>query len=487
MSTRLPPALSWLFFLPWVVGVVVVGVLLLKHIPPNGVWRASLPFDGASPWLATFLPSDRVTRPFEQEDGTMAQRIVAEPVYASARIPIVADVAKISLEARVSDQPLIELGGSQDTLGSTETVPVWSNVLQEGWRRVEEGPHVGYVREGLPDDRLWLAPAERVLVWHASTTPREGIDLPAIERTVSFSLRGSHDVYFQPTTGANVFVVRAQDMNRQEGGSDSLALRLLLGDEVLWTSVLPLPSRTKGAPSSVFEKKIEFNALKPGTYRLALSASDDIFLRGITTNVRHWVIGPRLYVGDQIGYATTTYGLHAWTNSQHLTAETRHREGLQAVHLGGASVTLAQTHSVYRTSRLPNERAGALVVDAPQGDVLLFGDGFFAFEPDALFLPKPRRLTDQSDPIAEGIEAIQTPYVPPELLADGWMRLSAEIELLQDMDRIRWTLGLPGITTRQGFVDIRRAEVIYRRNPITDWREWLAFGRRELAAAWHRL
>ncbi len=487
MSHRLPPVLSWIVFVPWAIAALVVLVLVLKHIPPSGVWHETIPMDGTSPWFATFLPGDRVARPAEQLDGTYVQRIFAEPVYASARVPIVADTAKLALDINVHNQPLIELGGSQDALGSTETIPVWSEVLQSGWRHVEHGDTVGYVREDLPDDRLWLAAPDKILAWHATTTLREVVDLPSIERTYNFSLRGAHDIYFQPTRGVNKFVIRAQDMNRDETGGNSLALRLLLGDEVLWTSVLSLPTRTPNTPSSVFEKTIQFNALDPGTYRLALSADDDIFLRGVTTNIRHWVMGPRLYVGDQAGYATTTYPLHVWTNSQHISAETRHREGLQTVHLGNAQVTLEQTHSVYRLSRNANERAGDLVLDAPLGDALFFGDGFFAFEPDALFLPKPRRLTDQSNPIAEGVEVIQTPYLPPQALADGWLRISAEVPLLQDIDRVRWTLGLPGITTRQGWVDVRQAEVTYRRRPVESWRAWFAFVRRELAVAWHRL
>ncbi len=487
MNTRTSLLFSWLFLLPWCVAGLLIALFVVNHIPPLGVWRESFVFDGASPWLATFLPADRVMRPTKGADGVSFQRVLAEPVYASARLPMVADTAELSLEAKIVRQPLVELGGSQDTLGSTETMPVWSEVLSRGWRRVERGDMVGYVREDLPDERLWQAPADRVLLWHASTTLPEIIEEPSIQRSVAFSLRGSHDVYFLPTRGVNTFKVQAQDMNRNAQGGNSLSFRLMRDDEVLWTDVLPLSGRTDTAPSAVFEKTIQFRDLKPGTYRLALSADDDVFLRGFTTNVHHWVVGPRLYVGDQAGYATTTYPLHIWTNSQHLSLETRHREGLQTVHFGQSEVTLAKTHSVYRVSRDPEDRKGERVVDAPRGDVLVFGDGFFAFEPEALFLPKPRRLTDQSDPTAEGIEVIQTSYKPPQMLKDGWIRLSAEVPLLQDIDRVRWTLGLPGITTRQGWVDIRAAEVVYRRKPAESWRDWLRFGRRELAAAWHRL
>ncbi len=487
MNTRLPFGLAWLKLVPWIAAGLLVSSLLLIHIPPSGVWQKVIVFDGSSPWLSTFLPSDRVTQPGKQPDGWIGQRIIAEPVYASARVPMLADRASLTLEANVVRQPLIELGATQDQTDATEAKPVWSEVLSEGWRRVTKGDSAGYVRANLPDETLWTAPADKVLLWHASSTLNELIEKPSIDRTIALSLRGSHDIYFLPIQGANRFTIQVQDMNRVSTGGNSLSLRLILGDEVVWTDVLTLSSRSATTPSPVYAKTIEFQALQPGTYRLAISADDDIFWRGISTNVRHWVMGPRLYVGDQIGYTTTTYPLHVWTNSQHLTLETRHREGLQTVHLGSAATTLSQTHATYRLSRQPEERAGERVIDAQAGDVLLFGDGFFAFEPDALFLPKPRRFTDQSDPIAEGIEVIQTPYVAPERLPDGWIRLSAEIPLFKDVDRIRWTLGLPGITTRQGWVDIRRAEVTYRRLPARHWRDWWQLVRRELAAAWHHL
>ncbi len=99
MSKRLPPVLFGLLLAPWLVAFFAVCILVLKHIPPSGVWQHSLILDGTSPWLATFLPSERVTRPFQQSDGTTVQRILAEPVYASARVPIVADSAELALEA----------------------------------------------------------------------------------------------------------------------------------------------------------------------------------------------------------------------------------------------------------------------------------------------------------------------------------------------------------------------------------------------------
>lgn len=474
--------------LPWVGGLIVLVLVVIGRVPLSGRWQQTFAFDGSSLWLATFLPSDRATMPGPQPDGWNGQRIFAEPVYASGKVPIIADAASISLEARVTKQPLIEIGATSDAPNdSIETQPVWSSVLAKGWRRVALGGDVGYVRDGMPDQTLKTAPFERTLLWHGSTTQATPIDALSITRTFPVSLRGSHDIYFVPTNGLNRFVIQAQDMNRVAARSDKLTFRVLLGDELIWTDTLELAAKNDRMASPIFAKTIEFASLKPGVYRLALAADDDIFIRSIETNTRRWVIGPRLYVGDQIGFSTTTVPLHVWTNSQHLSLQTFHREGLQTVHFGQAEVELEQAYSVYRLSRHPNERTLDQVIDAASGDIQIFGDGFFTFEPEASFLPKPRRFTDQSDPLNEGIDVIRTSYLPPEVLPDGWMRLSATVPLNKETNRLRWTLGLPGITTREGSVDVRQATLTYTRRPLRSFEDWKNFIRREAAAAWHRL
>ena len=490
MTPRTRAALSaGLIRLPWAVMGFVFVWLLLVHLPPSGEWRSSFVFDGRSPWLATFLPGERVTLPGPQPDGWVGQRVLDDPVYAAGRVPVIADETELTLEARVNQQPLIDLGASSDASDdAANTQPVWSRALASGWHRVVQGAVQGYVRDGLPDSRLTTASPDHVLVWHATSTSDQTIDPQTIQRTVPVSLRGSHDVYFIPTQGTDTFSFKVQAMNRTPNAKHALGLRLLRDDDVVWTDVLPLPFENTLAPASlVFEKKIQFAQLAPGTYRLALSADDDVFVRAISTNVRHWVVGPRLYVGDQIGYAPTLLPMRVWTNSQHLTLETRHSEGIQTVHLGRAQTLVQRTHTVYQLSRDPAERDGERVLEGEKGDVLVTGDAFFAFEPEALFLPKPRRLTDLSDPIAEGIEAILTPYVPPVTLPDGWVKLTARVPLVHDGARVRWTLGVPGIRNRQGAVDIRRAELVFRRLPVHTLRDWWQLWRRELSAAWHRL
>ena len=127
---------------------------------------------------------------------------------------------------------------------------------------------------------------------------------------------------------------------------------------------------------------------------------------------------------------------------------------------------------------------GVRELHAPKGDLRVIGDGYFAFSADALFLPQPRRLTDASDPISEGIVAIRTPYRLPDTTPDGWVRMSATFDLPTDsLDAPKFS---PGMALRNGSVLVRRVGLTYVRSPL-GWNEWWKYIRREGAAAWHRL
>ena len=76
-----------LYALPWLVALFGIGFLFYLRFPPSGNFVVSSTIDGKSPWIFPFLPAERVTSPGAQPDGWSGQRITADPVYASARIP----------------------------------------------------------------------------------------------------------------------------------------------------------------------------------------------------------------------------------------------------------------------------------------------------------------------------------------------------------------------------------------------------------------
>ncbi|PIP60531.1 hypothetical protein COX00_02770 [Candidatus Uhrbacteria bacterium CG22_combo_CG10-13_8_21_14_all_47_17] len=473
--------------LPWLAALCVAGWLFTIHYPASGIIHFSGTFDGSSPWLHAFEPGERVNSPGPQSDGWVGQRIFDQPVYNSARVPGAFDDVQIALELRSLRQPLVELGMLRDPeTFSFEMQPLWSEALSSGWREVTtEGLH-GYVLENQPDSALFSSDLNQIMTWDATTTPPAWNDEPRALHGYDVSLRGQHDFHIIPVNGSIHFEFLLQDMNRSREGKNIAAFRLTKGDELIWTGAGTVSGITDNRPSIVFSRTIDVQNLDPGVYHLSFVADDDLFIREIKTTARHWVIGPRLYFGDEVGFHTTSTPSLAWSNSLHIVADTFHTEGLQTISFGSNTAQLRETHTPYALARDPEEQSGAVRFSAPKGNVRLIADGYFALEESALFLPSPRRLTAESHPKEEGIIAVITPYKQPQELFDGWYRANANYQIIGDPDTLKFSLAAPGIASRSGAIDIRSFSLTYER-PALSWKEWLQSVRREISSAWRRL
>ncbi len=459
------------------------------RFPMDGAARFSFALDGQSPWFNPFQPGERVTSPGRQTEGWVGQRILGEPVYGSARLPGAYDTLNMSLEVKSLRQPIAELGLLRDEASfSFEMNPLWSEALSSGWRHVKLGNREGYVQDGSADSVLLTEDFSRLMVWQAKLDTPAWSDPAGDWKTFKLSLRGAHDFYAVPSTDGHIRMrFGIQDINRSREAKNQAAFRLTRGDETVWTESLSVSGVSDKLPSVEVEKNIDISGLKPGVYRLSFLADDDFFIRSVSTDAKRWVIGPRLYVGDTVAYADSKALLLNWsTNSHHMVAETFHKEGLQRMNLGNASIELKRTHAPYAVNRLAEQRAGVVSLSLERGDLRMVGDGYFSPDPSSLFYPSPRRLTADANPIEEGVVAVLTPLVAPEQLEDGWWRVRTSWKLPASQEPLRIALGLPGIGTRVGAFDIRHAELVYIR-PALSWSEWWRAVRRELASAWRRL
>jgi len=471
----------------WGSAFALVCFVMAPHFPLSGVVHFSFPFDGASPWFNPFQPGERVSSPGKQPDGWTGQRITDEPVYGSARVPGAFDTVNVSMEVRALRQPLVDMGLLRDEAAfQFEMKPLWSEALSKGWHAVSINGLTGMVRDGYPDDALLRQDYDRLMTWDASATSPVLSDTAGTQHRYEISLRGQHDFYVVPVDGHVRFTFELQDVNRNRDAKNTAAFRFTRDDEVLRTDAVSVSGSEDTKPSAVFTQTVSADSLAPGVYRISFMADDDFFIRSISTDAKHWVIGPRLYIGDTVGYAGTSGPATVWTNSLHMSVDTFHNEGLQKVSLGSASVNIDKTHVVYPLSRTADEGQGLREVKTEKGSVRLLGDGFFALDRDAAFFPRPRRLTPEADPAAEGVVAVLTPYIPAQDLGDGWWRVQASWVIGSATDALKFSLGLPDIVTNNGAFDIRRMTIEYRRPPLT-FPELLRAIRRELSAAWHRL
>lgn len=467
---------------------MALGVIwvLDRHVPRDGTLTIDIPLDGRSPWFEAFLPGQRATAPKTQEGGWIGQRVTDEPVYARLRLPGAYETAQVSIEFRPNDQPLVEIGVERGAEPNTsfELVPLWSRELEAASFVSTTIDGVRWLADPLLGRDVARADVARV-AWHASgTKSAEWADQgePNIQ-VIRASLRGQHDFWFIPRNGEIDLGMTLQDMNRSRSTSNA-AIRLMRDGELLWTDSVNFGGKDDASPSALVQKQWNFKKLPPGAYQLSILADDSIFIRGWQTTARHWVVGPRIYFADEVGYSTSTPPVQVWTNLSYADVKTVHKEGLQTVFLGSASTTIQKTHGTYPITRLPGEQKNAVPFIAPKGNVWLLGDGYVSWSKEALFFPQVRRLTDKTRFREEGVRAVATGYRSPTPLGDGWYQATAEFRLNQERDRLKLVLAAPGIAQRGTSIDVRRIRVTYRRPPReTSW--WPAI-RTELVRAWHR-
>ncbi|MDD5726151.1 MAG: hypothetical protein PHC53_01925 [Patescibacteria group bacterium] len=475
--------------LPWIFGAFILVWILTLRFPLSGVFKVESSMTGQSAFIYPFLPGERTTSPGKQADGWSGQRIIGDPVYMNARTPGPYDTVEVEMDFRALRQPLVEFGLVRDAEGKElDLYPWYSEMLEQpAWQIVKDNQKVlGYISSGISPKRLASSDTRGLAIWGTTTTsPLMADDNLLSSKKTIVSLRGSHDFWVVPTQGQIDFQMEIQDVNRNRSGG-IMAWQVTRDGNLVLQDVVNTGGSMDRGYGAVIPVTIRLKSLEPGVYRIKVMADDDVFIRSIATRNPRWVVGPRLVVGDIVGFATTsTNALKAWTTARHIVAETFHKEGLQDVQFGPTKGSVKRTHTAVRIDRT-DPIVEPIVISATHGDIRLVADGYFAFSPETFFEPQPRKLTPQTDGSKEGIQAVLTPYVRVQDLGDGWKRASLTLPITPDLDTLRFVLSAPGIASRAGSVDIRHVALTYCRPPVT-WRTWWSLLLAEAKRAWHRL
>lgn len=474
--------------LPWLLGASVFIWILLLRFPLDGVFIVENNLTGNNAFIFPFLPAERTVLFDGRTENWKGQRVLDDPVYMNVMTPGPYETAEVEMDFRVLRQPLLEFGLVKDSAGKQlEMYPWYSEVLeQESWKAVSDEEGIkGYVSQGISESGLASNDTRGLAVWLATTTSPIMSDTWSDQRTVStVSLRGAHDFWVISADGKIYFKLVIQDVNRNRSGG-VVAVQVLLNDVLVSQDAIGTSGSRDVGYGALTPVAVDLKDLSPGVYRIKVVADDDIFIRRVETNNRRWVVGPRLVIGDVVGYATTTQSLQAWTNARHIVVETFHKEGFQEISLGTVKGIIRRTHTPVRIDRT-DEVVELVKINAPRGDVRVIADGYFGFDQSAFFEPQPRRLTASTLGSREGIEAVLTSYQRVEDLGDGWMRAKYGFPISSDVGSLRFVLSAPGIASRAGAVDVKRVSVTFRRAPM-DLQSWWELLIQEAKMAWRRI
>ncbi|MDF1496892.1 MAG: hypothetical protein P1P90_02430 [Patescibacteria group bacterium] len=488
-SITVPKVLVYVVgIVPWIIGIGFVVFILSLRFPVSGIFRATTNLTGTSAFIYQFLPAERTIIAKGDELDFIGQRMIEDPVYINARTPGPYEIVDVEMEFRVTRQPLVELGIIRDSAGKQmDMIPWYSELLESAdWKHVTSpSGRKGFVYKTTSIGRLDNQDTRNLAVWLATTTaPLMDDPISTTTQTFAVSLRGQHDLWVVPAGGEINVNLKVQDVNRSRSGG-LLAIEVSKnGDVIKYDAISPSGSLDDGYGARI-PVSIKLNDLESGVYRIRLLADDDIFIREISTTNPRFVIGPRLNIGDVVGYLKEPQAFTGVTTARHIVAETFHTEGLQEIQFGETSGKVLQTHTATRIDRT-DDIGTPVTIAAPLGDVRIITDGFVALTESAFFEPEPRRLKPETHGLQEGLEAVLTDYQPVTNLGDGWVLARATFQIPKQADMLRFVLSAPGIRSRAGSIDIRKMTLTYRRPPM-NLEGWWNVLYNEARNAYHRL
>jgi len=342
----------------------------------------------------------------------------------------------------------------------------WSRIEAEGVVLLQRGAMYDSIEQFVTN-----APRDQIATYHYD------LDRPYTlayywptfwQRTIDVSLRGSHQFKTYIKNETLNFDIAYQDMNREDG-SDSVSVIVTdwTGAEVVRETMVDDNNIYGNSNASgLHHVEIEVPDLAEGVYKVELRAGSDVFFRTITTTQQKMVFLNNVYLGDEVGYRSEDRAVRFWTEAKNLTFQTHHADGAQEVSVAGQTVQIPEPYERYDHQV---SGTGTVSVSSPQGDLIVYGDGHIAFDPNQYFNPDPVRLAWNTDLDALGVNYIIAEYEPPTL-SDGWYQATVEFDtawLVKEKDAWKFVLSTPGIEDLQEELWVSEINVVFVREPLT--------------------
>lgn len=442
---------------------------------PGGIISASTDLIAPARFVTLPKPSDRL-------DVTGHDAVLTgTPVYLDVTPPSAFDEITMTVRYANPSRLAVEVGALASTIDSSFDVRLGDVPSLDAlpWATITDGHSTLYSRssrQGFSSiaDFLSRSPAAGVATLGTRLpAPRQNAASLETPRTTTISLRGTHTLLVAGSGHPLSFTFTVQDMNRQTG-ADPVVVSLYreAEDEVLGRVTLDDDGSKSDDQHSSPLRSVRLAATPSSPvgafYRIEFVASDDVFIRAITTPETKYVFDRHLYLGDFIGYSDAVTPVTVFTDGRRLAAETDHVEGIQTLDAAGSPLAVA---SIGVRSTISFAYRGTHRITSPRRDVVLETDGVFALSSEAMFAPERRRLPlgGPAAAVPPDLSHIFAAYVQPRE-QDG----DRIIEQVFSTSRLgktktgayRFAIVAPDIATAPSGLIIKKITFTFRRQPI---------------------
>lgn len=470
---------------------VVLMFVILRAAVPGGVLELTTDLRAPARYISDPKPNGRLA--YEDDDGTVIP-LKGSPLYFDLAPPGSFEDVDVTVTYRAEGRPFMEIGGLISSfVGFYDDLPGASGLLDTlSWDRRSGDGLTLYQREptyaSVEEFRANPPSMDRVAVWETSVRTADEAPTGAdagFSRQIS--LRGAHRMTVHTGGDPLVLHLSVQDMNREEGedpavlvvydASGSMLIRLANLDDDGNTS-------DDQQQSGLRDLSISLPDAAAGTYQIAFSATDDMFIRRIESSSSDIVFLDHLYLGDHIGYSDTTPTATVYAMGEMVSARTSRDAALQTLMVGGQPLVLTAA-SEERSIGIDDD-GGPVAIVSPKGDVFLEVDGEFALSANSMFRSRPYEIswnTTERTLDDRGIDYVLVRY-QPALQDDDLRSVTATFALgalaRTPEGKFRFAIDVPGLDMTDGSFEIKDVRFTFRRDPIG----WFAGVRRLFNGKW---
>lgn len=302
-----------------------------------------------------------------------------------------------------------------------------------------------------------------------------------IEKT----LRGTHTLLLKVDKKPLLLTVVKQDANNYKG-EDNLSIQVFNSQQNKITEQLISDDGVTDAGGLAMasqKSEIKIDDIKPGIYKIILqdmTKNADVRIKSVEVNQPSLVFQKPVFVVDE-------KPVTIWTNSKKITMSTPHVEGIQSVKLDGKYDLKVEKEGKEFTfdlnnpdSKTASSSAGSTQtlhkLEIPKNDLIITGDGYFAFSKESFFDPEPIKTIDLSkvtdinkiDYILANYQAAKKVSSSAKASADEgeWYMAQAYFDpkdIVIDGDNLYFSLESPELNSYGGEIVIDSLEVTVKK------------------------
>ncbi len=483
----------------WSMPVLLIAWLVQKNFVINGIYAVTYEPMKESKVVKNFASkeTDVIIGQSKQSKANEYYRLITtSPVYFDVVAPRLFPEATLKLYYENPDQqPEIDLGVLQangtyyyKTLASyNKCIEDILDGLYSDWSVVQEKDNILLQRgekkyQSLEDFLKNKPEISKVLQFEYPISynldlPGYSINAPSVD--INRSLRGKHELYtYVDESGVFYLEVQVQDINRNFG-ADPITVTLLDNNNIRYDQIeidddgVDIASGQTSRENKVI---IDKNDLQQGVYKIIFDASDDIFIKSVHTRQKKLVFYGQLYLTDNEEYKDiignkSIQPTQVYTESNDITVKTAHENGYQDVDVNGSVVRVDKKHQYFTANDLPEFST----IHIPKNDILIEGEGFFAFsreqyfDPEYNIVPTIKKIYDEA--ALENYDYIIGKYHRAQKLGSKYIAQS-EITIpylyfQENRNNIAsFIFSLPGLPENDRLLKIHKVEIIFEKDPV---------------------